>query len=166
MKYVFDTSSVILLFEKCKIRKQLLRFSQKNKLCVPVRVFEEYKDGKEVNQTDIEMFQEVFQIVKPNLNEDFLPYFNFEERYGEMWVMSYVLTNSESYCVIDEDFGREISNLFKLKLTGSVGIIDEMKKQGFLSKNELEHLYYNVKHSGFYISKKLLKELHRICFSE
>ncbi|HDQ06009.1 MAG TPA: hypothetical protein ENN36_04725 [Candidatus Bathyarchaeota archaeon] len=165
MEYAFDTSSLILLFEKCNIRKQLLCFSQNNILYVPSRVFEEYKEGKKVKKTDIEIFQKIFNIVTPNLNEDFLPYFNFEKKYGEIWVMSHVLTNSECCCVIDEDLGREVSKLFNLRLTGSVGIIDEMKKQGLLSKSELEQLYYDVENGGFYLSKKLLKELHRICFS-
>jgi len=164
MEYVFDTSSAILLFEKCNLRKHLLKFSQNNKLCVPLRVFEEYKDGKNVEQTDIEKFQEIFLVVNPTLNRDLLPYFNFKESYGEMWVISYVLTNSESCCVIDEEFGREISTLFKLKLTGAVGIICEMKKQGFLSEDDLSHLIDDVKKSGFYLSKKLLKELDKTCF--
>jgi predicted nucleic acid-binding protein len=163
MEYIFDASPAILLFEKCNLRKQLQKFSETNKLHVPLRVFEEYKKGKDVKPDDVNDFQKVFSVVNPTLNRELLPYFNFKDSSGEIWVMSYVFTNSECCCVIDEEFGREIATLFNLNLTGAIGIIEEMKKFGCLSENDLHCLPDNVRNSGFYISKKLLEDLDRIC---
>jgi len=163
MEYIFDCSPAILLFEKCNLRKQLRRFSENNKLYVPLRVLEEYKKGKSVKPSDVKEFQEIFSVTNPKLHNDLLPYFNFRDNYGEIWVISHSLAHSECCCVIDEEFGRAIATLFNRKLTGAVGIIGEMKKQGFLSQNDLSHLIEDVKKSGFFISKKLLKVLEEIC---
>ena len=164
MHYIFDCSPAILLFEKCNLRKQLNNFAENNKLCVPFRVFEEFKTGKNVEPEDVTEFKKIFSVVNPTLYQDLLPYFNFIATYGEIWVMSYSLTHSEYCCVIDEEFGRGIARLYNLKLTGAVGIISEMKKQGFLLQNDLYHLVEDVKKSGFFISKKLCKTLEEICF--
>ena len=163
MPYIFDCSPAILLFEKCNLRKQLNLFRENNKLCVPLRVFEEFKNGKNVGSEDVTEFEKIFSVVNPTLHPDLLPYFNFIDSYGEIWVISYSLTHSEYCCVIDEEFGRGIARLYNLKLTGAVGIISEMKKQGFLSQNDLSHLVDDVKKSGFYISKKLCNALEEIC---
>lgn len=103
MDYIFDASPVILLFEKCDLRKQLLDFSKTNKLYVPSRVFEE--------------------------------------------------------------FGRNIATHYEMQLTGTVGIIEEMRKQKILSDDDLRQIRVDVRKSGFYLSKKLLKELDKICSS-
>ena len=165
MDYIFDTSSAIMLFEKCNLRKQLLEFSKDNKLYVPSRVFEEFKEGKNVKSDDITDFRKVFTVVNPTLNGDLLPYFNFDDSSGEIWVISYVLRNPECCCVIDEEFGRSIATLFERKLTGAIGIINELKSQNLLSVDELRQLRVKVRKSGFYLSKKLLKELNGILSS-
>lgn len=164
MDYIFDTSSVILLLEKCDLRNQLLKFSKVNKLCVPTRVMEEYFEGI-VKSSDIVDFEEVFPVINPTLEEVLLPYFNFDDRSGEIWVISYALRNPECCCVIDEEFGRHIAILFETKLTGAIGIIRELKSQNLLSDAELRQIRDDVRKSGFYLSKKLLKELNGILSS-
>lgn len=165
MNYIFDTSSIILLFEKCNIRPQLREFSEANKLYVPSRVFVEFKEGRNLELVDIKEFEEVFFIVNPNLNGDLLPYFNFEDSSGEIWVLSFALENPEYCCVIDEEFGRNIAALFSMNLTGAIGIIEEMKNSGLLSDKILLHIKDRVRQSGFYLSQKIVKELNRICSS-
>lgn len=165
MNYIFDTSSAILLFEKCHLRKQLLDFSKISKLYVPSRVFEEFKKGVNVKPTDIDDFKKVFSVVNPTMNNELLSYFNFKDRSGEIWVIAYAIRNPECCCVIDEEFGRNIAIHFELQLTGAMGIIYEMKEQKILSENDLHHLRENIEKSGFYLSKKLLKELDKICSS-
>jgi len=163
MDYIFDTSSAILLFEKCNLRKQLLRFSETNRLCVPTRVMDEYIKGENVKPSDTIEFQKVFTVINPSLEVVLLPYFNYESSSGEIWVISYALKNLECCCVIDEEFGRSVADLFETKLTGAIGIIREMKNQNILSDDELRQLRVNIRKSGFYLSKKLLKELDQIC---
>ena len=164
MGYVFDTSSVILLFEKCDLRKQLLKFSKANKLCIPTRVKEEYLEG-DLKPSDVADFEKVFFVINPTLEEVLLPYFNFDDSSGEIWVISHALRNPECCCVIDEEFGRNIAILFETKLTGAVGIIKELKSQNLLSDDELRQVRADVRKSGFYLSKKLLKELNGILSS-
>lgn len=166
MDYIFDASSAILLFEKCNLRNQLLKFSQTNKLYVPTRVLEEYLEGEDVKPSDIADFKKVFSVINPTLEEVLLPYFNFDDNVGEIWVISHVLRNPECYCVIDEAFGRNIATLFEIKLTGAIGIIKELKSQNLLSDGDLRQLRVKIRKSGFYLSKELLKELDRICSSQ
>ena len=165
MDYIFDTSPTILLFEKCNLRKKLMELSKANKLYVPSIVFGEFKKGENVTPTDIEEFKKVFSVINPTLNRELLPYFNFKDNSGEIWVISHALKNPECCCVIDEDFGRNIAALFETKLTGAIGIIKEMKSQNLLSDDDLRQLRVRVRKSGFYLSKKLLKELDEICSS-
>lgn len=166
MDYIFDTSSAILLFEKCNLRKQLLEFSKTNKLYVPLRVFEEYKKGETAKPVDVSDFKKVFSVVSPTLNRNLLPYFNFKDHSGEIWVISHALRNPECCCVMDEEFGRNIATLFKTKLTGAIGIIKELRNQNLLSDNDLRQIRVRVRKSRFYLSKKLLEELDKICSSQ
>lgn len=166
MDYIFDTSSVILLVEKCGLTNQLLKFSQTNKLYVPNRVMEEYTEGKKVSSSDITNFKRVFSVINPALEEALLPYFNFDESSGEIWVISHALRNPECCCVIDEEFGRNITTLFERKLTGAIGIIKELKRQNLLSDDDLRQIRVRVRRSGFYLSKRLVKELNGILSSQ
>jgi len=162
MDYIFDASSVILLFEKCNLRNQLLKFSKFNKLCVPTRVKEEYLIGENVNPSDIAEFEKVFSTINPTLEKVLLPYFHFDDRDGAIWVISHALRNPECCCAIDEEFGRRICALFEIKLTGAIGIIREMTIQNLLSDDDLRQIKVKIRNSGFYLSKKLLKELNGI----
>ena len=162
MEYIFDASSAILLFEKCDLRNQLLKFSKVNKLYVPTRVLEEYAKGEDIKPSDIAGFRKVFSVINPTLEQVLLPYFNFDDSSGEIWVISHALKNRECCCVIDEEFGRNIATLFETKLTGAIGIIKELKSQNLLSDDDLRQLRAKVRKSGFYLSKKLLKELDKI----
>lgn len=165
MNYIFDTSPAILLFEKCNLRKQLMKFSKFNKLYVPSRVFEEFKIGENVKPIDIFHFQKVFSVVNPTLDRELLSYFNFKDRSGEIWVIAHALRNPECCCVIDEEFGRSIAIHFELKLTGAIGIIEEMKNHNLLSDDDLQIIKARIEKSRFYLSKKLIKELDRTCSS-
>ena len=165
MDYIFDTSSAILLFEKCRLRKQLLKFSETNNLYVPARVAEEYIRGENVKPSDIMEFQKVFSVINPTLEVVLLPYFNYDSTSGEIWVMSHALRNPECCCVIDEEFGRSIVTLFERKLTGAIGIIKELKEKKILSDDDLRRVRIDIRKSGFYLSEKLLRELNEISSS-
>lgn len=165
MDYIFDTSPAILLFEKSNLRKQLLKFSETNNLYVPSRVVEEYLKGENVSPSDIIEFQKVFMVINPTLEVVLLPYFNNDSSSGEIWVISHALRNQECCCVIDEEFGRNIATLFETKLTGAIGIINELKRQKILSDDDLRQTRDRIRKSGFYLSKELLEELDEICSS-
>jgi len=123
---------------------------------------EEYVKGENVKPSDVIELKKVFSVIKPTLQSVLLPYFNYDSSSGEIWVISYTLKNSECCCVIDEEFGRTIATLFETKLTGAIGIIKELRKQNLLSDDDLRQIRVNVRESGFYLSKKLLKELNEL----
>lgn len=161
-KYVFDTSSIIVLIETCRLGHVLLKFSEKASLCVPPRVREEFLNGGPSEQ-DVVTFQRIFSAVPVKLAENLLPYFNFDSTPGEIWVISYALRNPDCCCVIDEEFGRSICNFLKVKFTGAIGIIVELKKVELLSDKDLGMLKNLLRNSDFYLSKELLDELERLC---
>jgi len=157
MKYIFDTSSAIILIEICKLAPKLLEFSSSVELIAPAKVRDEFLEGTSVE--DALSFQKIFKIVSPNLKEDLLPYFHFDSNCGEFWVVSYSCENSDCCCVIDEAFGRERCNFLDLKLTGSIGIIKEMKKIGLINREDIRTIKSRIKQSDFYCTEELLKEL-------
>jgi len=165
-KYIFDTSPSIILLEKCQLRSQLLSFAENSALCVPYRVMEEYAKGdKENSKPNLSVFREVFSPIRAELDSELLPFFNYDASSGEIWVISYAHLHPEYYCVIDETFGRNICNLMNIKLTGTIGIINEMKLGGILNIKDLKSIRNTIKASGFYLSKELLQKLDLICQS-
>ena len=67
--------------------------------------------------------------------------------------------------MIDEMFGRSICENLGLKLTGTIGIIKELKSGGLLTSDDLKVIRIAIKNSRFYLSRKLLNELDDICGS-
>ncbi len=154
------------MLEKCGLRSHLLSFSKDCKLVAPKRVLEEYSVGDGGNpKPDVSVFQEVFSKVDVSLDDDLLPFFNYDSSSGEIWVLSFARQHPDFICVIDEAFGRNISTLMGLKVTGTIGIINEMKNCGLLSSNALKGIRNSIKKSQFYLSKQLLRQLDIICDS-
>jgi predicted nucleic acid-binding protein len=161
-EYILDTSVLILLFEKCHLREELLKFSKTNALYVPSKVEAEYFRGNGTGEGTVE-FKQIFKSINPTLENDILPYFNFQDEFGEVWVISYAIKNPNCYCVIDEQLGRNVCDVFNLKLTGTVGIIDQMKKLNYFSNEKMMEIRQTIRTCGFYLSKEMCKELDRIC---
>jgi predicted nucleic acid-binding protein len=153
-----------MLLEKCHLHTQLLEFGKLCTIFAPERVMEEYAvgDGQNPNP-DLSIFRKVFFPAKVNLDNELLPYFNYESTSGEIWVMSYARRYPEFTCVIDETFARNICNLLGIKLTGTIGIVREMKKFGLLSPEDLNNIRQSIKNSRFYLSRELLRQLDEIC---
>jgi len=160
MKYVFDTSSVIVLLEICALKEQLRAFSAKHSLYVSSKVREEFMDGC---KTDREALN-IFSVVQPISNKDLLAYFNQKTSSGEFWTISYGCSEGDCICVLDDGFGRNLCQFLNIKYTGSIGIINEMKNEGFLSRKDLLEIRGKIRNSNFYLSKTLLDRLDEICF--
>lgn len=155
-----------MLLEKCHLREHLLRLGELCTIFAPERVMEEYAVGDSQNsQPDLALFKEVFAPAKVELDNELLPYFNYDSSSGEIWVMSYARSHPDFTCVIDETFARNICNLLGLKVTGTVGIVKELKKFGLVNANELSEIRRNIQNSHFYLSKELLRQLDEICDS-
>lgn len=157
MNYIFDTSAVIVLIEICRLKEALLKFSQENKLYVPLKVKEEFLYGSDPSES-ID-FDDIFSVINVELDTRLLPYFNFDSSDGAIWVMSYACKNLDCFCVIDEEYGRNICRFFNLKLRGSIRIIIELRKAGLLSGKDLLDIKDRIRKSKFYYTEKLLNEL-------
>ena len=154
-KCVFDTSSVIALIEICQLGGVLQKFSKKTSLYVPHRVRDEFLNGPQP-QKDIVAFKKIFSISSVILKKELLPYFNFDSDCGEIWVISYAIKNPECWCVMDEEFGRNICRLFKVKLIGTMGIISHLRNLGYLTNTDLIRLKKSLRDSTFYLPEKFL----------
>jgi predicted nucleic acid-binding protein len=163
-EYVFDTSTLIILVEKCELSDAFNRFAQERKLYVPTRVVEEFLIGSSFDDHSTTL-QDCFIPLDVTLADELLPYFNFKSTSGEIWVISYALRNPSCFCVIDEEFGRNICKLFSINVTGAIGIMDEMKKDGILSSSDLHCIRDKIRNARFYLSKYLSDELDRICLT-
>ena len=157
MNYIFDTSSVIVLIEICRLKEVLLKFSRDNGLFIPLRVKEEFLYGSDPSK-NID-FDDIFSVKPIELDKRLLPYFHFDSFDGVIWVISYACKNSNCICVIDEEFGRKISTLFNVRFTGAMGIIIELRKAGLLSGKDLLDIKERIRKSKFYHTEKLLSEL-------
>jgi predicted nucleic acid-binding protein len=125
---------------------------------------EEYAIGDRENpKPNVSIFREVFSPTSQELDNELLPFFNYDTTSGEIWVISYARQHPEYYCVIDETFGRNICNLLNIKLIGTIGIINEMKLCGILDTNDLKSIRNAIKACRFYLSKELLQKLDCIC---
>lgn len=153
-----------MLLEKCQLKSQLLRFAKNNTLCAPKRVMEEYVIGDSETLTpNLHSFSEVFKPVVTELDKELLRYFHFDSSSGEYWVIAYAHEHPEFCCVIDEHFARDICGYVKVKLTGTIGIIKDMKEQDLLTFEDLACIRKTIKNSRFYLSKELLEQLDLIC---
>jgi predicted nucleic acid-binding protein len=153
-----------MLLEKCKLRSQLLGFSINNIMLVPLQVMEEYANGNIVDpKLDLSVFQEIFKPISLELDNELLPFFNNDSTSGEIWVISYARQHPEFYCVIDEQFARNVCNVLGVNVIGTIGIINEMKNCGLLTPKELEAIRSAIKNSKFYLSREMLKKLDLVC---
>lgn len=164
-EYILDTSVLIILFEKCRLRDELFRFSQLNALNVPKRVEEEYFKGNGTKEGDGD-FKRIFKSINPSLEDEVRSFFSFQDTFGEEWVISHAIQNPSCSCVIDERLGRNVCEIFDLKLTGTVGLIEEMKKLGYFSKQKLIEIRQTVCTCRFYLSKEMRAELDRVCLGQ
>jgi predicted nucleic acid-binding protein len=153
-----------MLLEKCQLCIQLKVFAKIYTILAPIRVMEEYSVGDgESPKPNIESFKQVFNPIEVKADDDLLPYFFNESTSGEFWVISYARQNPEYTCVIDESFARSICDTLGIKVTGTIGIIKEMKNKGLLTSDDLTSIKNSIKNSKFYLSTKLLRELDEIC---
>lgn len=161
LKYIFDTSAVLLLICDCKLFDELLSFKKNHVLDIPHKVYEECLIGK-LSIEHLQKIEALFDIINVAKNEKLLPYFHGECEDGEFWVISHALNNKEYCCVIDEKFGRRLCEHFIIKKTGSIGIIKELYKLNIIKDDQLSVIELQIRNSSFYFTNNLLKELSSI----
>lgn len=121
-------------------------------------MYDEYRTGQRTT-IDISAVDRMFQKVGVTINEELLPYFHFDASSGEISVISYAIQIRDACCVIDEQFGRAICEIFAVDCTGTVGIIKKMVANGVLGRDSLRLIREKLKRSKFYLTAQLLNEL-------
>jgi predicted nucleic acid-binding protein len=86
---------------------------------VTERVYNEYRTGHR-RTIDIPSVNRTFLKVSATVREELLPYFHFDATSGEISVISYVMQAPDTWCVIDEQFGRNICSIFGVNCIGTV----------------------------------------------
>jgi predicted nucleic acid-binding protein len=158
LKLIFDTSAVIYLMEKWGLVPELLNLSATHELLVPQRVREEFLNG-DVSEADRSNIDRVFGLVSVALDEELLPFFNFDSSDGAIWVISFVSHTQGSCCVIDEEFGRSVCDTVGVKFTGSIGILRLMVKERLIEASRVKEVKTRIRQSSFYQKDWLLDKI-------
>jgi predicted nucleic acid-binding protein len=108
---------------------------------------------------DISAVDRTFRKVRVTVNEELLPYFHFDGSSGEISVVSYAMQSPDACCVIDEQFGRSICEIFGVDCTGTVGIIRKLVEDGALERDSFRLIREQLRRSTFYLTDQLLNEL-------
>ena len=121
-------------------------------------MYDEYRKGQRAT-IDASAIDRTFRKVAVIVNKELLPYFHFDSSSGELSVISFAMQTSDACCVIDEQFGRTICEIFGIDCTGTVGIIRKMVANGALERDSLRLIREKLRHSNFYLTDQLLSEL-------
>jgi predicted nucleic acid-binding protein len=121
-------------------------------------VYAEYRKGQRAT-LDTSAVDRTFRRVAVIVNKGLLPYFHFDASSGEISVISFVMETPDACCVIDEQFGRTICEIFGIDCTGTVGIIRKMVADGALESDSLRPIREKLRRSTFYLTDQLLNEL-------
>jgi len=121
-------------------------------------VYDEYTTGHR-RTIDARAVDRTFRKVGVTVNTELLPYFHFDASSGEISVISYAMQTQDACCVIDEQFGRTICEIFGVDCTGTVGIIKKMLADGALKRDSLRLIRERLRRSTFYLTDQLLNEL-------
>lgn len=164
---LMDTSSIILFLERIQEYEFLITFSQNGEIMIitPDVEREYYKKAGDNINPDYNLGQLLQDkiLLKDNceINEIFKKRY-FKLGIGEKSIMSLALEykkqNKEYYCVLDDKDARKIAKRLKLNLTGSIGLLLQLKEKGLI-ENPSE-LITKIKKSTFNISDEILEELN------
>jgi hypothetical protein len=85
---------------------------------------------------------------------------------GESEAIIYADENHADVLLMDEEAGRKVAMNMKLPLAGSMGVIIQAKKAGFLSADEADEVLDRIEQSSVHISKRLLQDVRDIIHDE
>jgi len=164
---ILDSSVLILFLREIRGRKYLeLLDTNGEKFIIPNSVYGEVLDDETKIELDDMLLSGIFEKVyngEPNDKEMIRRRFPSLGN-GEINVLSlakkFVDDGVETfYCVIDETPGRNAAKNLGLPLTGSIGLIDILKRDGLIDDNHLQKLIGDIKDSPFHVSDDIFEEL-------
>jgi predicted nucleic acid-binding protein len=146
------------LLETCSVDLALHSFGEGHELLITERVREEYEAGQRPTAS-LGLVDSVFATTPIQVSDRLLPYFHFDSTSGEISVISYAMQNTNTCCVIDEEFARQVCKLFAVRLTGSIGILKLMLAERLLTRRKMREVRERLRKSKFYLSEELLNQL-------
>lgn len=75
---------------------------------------------------------------------------------GEASAIALALEYEDCLLIIDEQKGRRIAKQLGLTITGTIGVLVQAKKRGFISS--LKNLLHKIEQTDFRLSEQLIKE--------
>ncbi|MBI4946555.1 MAG: DUF3368 domain-containing protein [Bacteroidetes bacterium] len=155
LKVVSNTTPLLTLL---KISKLNLLKEIYGEIIIPDAVYEEIEHGKNMKYyTDLKKLDWIKISSVKNKNDS--RYFIDLDK-GEAEVIILAEENNADIVIIDERIGREYANYYKLKVTGTIGILLKAKQKGLIK--ELRPLLAEMKEKGVWVSDNLIKTILEI----
>ena len=159
MRFIFDTSVIIAFCTECKQPELLEKLKGKNnEIYIPNAVSDEIKETdityKLLKDLKIKKIIKNINTLDKNDILDFKnkhPYLNNGEIEVILWGMKLKNKNEKYCCVIDDGKARKIAELYKIKFTGTMGLLNKMVDLEILSIEEKNKIINNLKDAGFRI---------------
>lgn len=150
MKFVFDTSPIILL---SKVDLLVQADSLCSEIAIPKSVLIEL--GQKSNDERLTKF--VSKVRTLEIGDTASAVIEWNLGAGESAVLSYALSHPDCVCVVDDLAARNFALTYGLRVIGTAGIMVALKERGLITavRPKLDDL---VSH-GMYISQKLRTEI-------
>lgn len=79
---------------------------------------------------------------------------------GEAEVLALGLENQGSLLIFDDQLARRIANLYRLKYSGTLGVLVKAKQQGYLSS--VAPVIDKLRHQGMWLTDKVVNDVLRL----
>lgn len=79
---------------------------------------------------------------------------------GEAEVLALGLENPGSLLIFDDQLARRIANLYRLKYSGTLGVLVKAKQQGYLSS--VAPVIAKLRHQGMWLTDKVVNDVLRL----
>lgn len=79
---------------------------------------------------------------------------------GEAEVLALGLENPDSLLIFDDQLARRIANLYRLKYSGTLGVLVKAKQQGYLSS--VAPVIAKLRHQGMWLTDKVVNDVLRL----
>lgn len=153
---IFDSSPLIAILGNLNdpvIMDKLIQLGYT--LYVPSLVVAEVTHNPEKNNLDAMISKKKIIKIAPISENRLLAFRNRYFRLGKgeseliLIAEEWQKQNKEFYCIIDDNEARKIAELFKLKCTGTIGLLLRLKEKGLITKDELIDYLKRLEKCGF-----------------
>ncbi|MCL1474478.1 DUF3368 domain-containing protein [Argonema antarcticum] len=131
-----------------------------NKVTVPTAVPQELEDGKLLGVDVPEINTLEWIEVRPVASIALIPAV-IDLGQGEAEVLALGLEIPDSLLIFDDKLARRIADLYKLKYTGTLGILVKAKQRGYLGS--VAPIIAMLQSQGMWLNDKIINDILRLC---